>query len=351
MSTSIFITGAATPIGSALFDLLLKDDVRIKAMYYNEKELGQIESNMHLFHDYIYGQNASKIEWVEGDVLDQLSLMDCMKGADLVFHCLTFSPFDAADKQRMFDFNVNGTANMVNAALSCGVKKFCYASSASALGQARAGVSVDEETYWTSDQNGTWYEKSMFHAEMEVWRGIQEGLDSVIVNPAMVLFPSTLDHGKSHTFLKYLIGKNLYPMGSTGFVDLRDVTFAMKRLVADDVWESVKNQRFLLCADNLTYKDYLDQRRKYLHLKVPQKALTKKEARRLRFGLRLSAIKGDKWSWLYREYITATNRCEQYDGSKIVRAIGLAYHAIDDTFDFTNTQNHLIERLNNSNPK
>ena len=79
--------------------------------------------------------------------------------------------------------NVDGTANLVNACLEKQIEKLCYVSSTAALGSAPAGTLITEDLIWSASTYRSAYSISKYLSEMEVWRGMAEGLDAVIVNP------------------------------------------------------------------------------------------------------------------------------------------------------------------------
>jgi nucleoside-diphosphate-sugar epimerase len=144
---------------------------------------------------------------------------------------------------------------MVNASLEHRVKKFCFVSSVAALGESENGQAVTEEDYWAPSKTRSPYAISKFKSEMEVWRGIQEGLAAVIVNPSVILGPGFWNSGSGTIFTKAAKGMLFYTKGSTGFVDVRDVVHVMIKLMENEI----TNQRFIINAENIIYKDLFDR--------------------------------------------------------------------------------------------
>ena len=87
----------------------------------------------------------------------------------------------------MYQINVEGTANVINMSLESNVKKLIHISWVAAVGRSANGTQVDEGTKWENNKINTHYAKSKYKGELEVWRGIGEGLEAVILNPSTIL--------------------------------------------------------------------------------------------------------------------------------------------------------------------
>lgn len=193
---------------------------------------------------------SGKIEWVPGDILDVCALEDAMQGVTQVYHCAAVVSFQPGQAASLMKINVEGTANVVNLALDAGVKKLVYVSSVAAIGRAREQAAIDEDCEWEDSPNNSRYSVSKYQGEMEVWRGIAEGLDAVIVNPSIILGAGFWDEG-SGTLLKNAWKEfPYYTEGVNGFVDVQDVVKAMMLLMDSPV----SGERFILSADNWGYR-------------------------------------------------------------------------------------------------
>ncbi len=193
---------------------------------------------------------SGKIEWVQGDILDVCALEDAMQGVTQVYHCAAVVSFQPGQAASLMKINVEGTANVVNLALDAGVKKLVYVSSVAAIGRAREQAAIDEDCEWEDSPNNSRYSVSKYQGEMEVWRGIAEGLDAVIVNPSIILGAGFWDEG-SGTLLKNAWKEfPYYTEGVNGFVDVQDVVKAMMLLMDSPV----SGERFILSADNWGYR-------------------------------------------------------------------------------------------------
>ncbi|MBV6406107.1 MAG: NAD-dependent epimerase/dehydratase family protein [Flavobacteriales bacterium] len=192
----------------------------------------------------------ARVAWCEGDVLDPVSLAEAMAGVRQVVHCAATVSFDPRDEQDLLEVNITGTANVVNAALEAGVERLCHVSSIAALGTARNGEPVNEESPWVEEEERSAYAVSKHAAELEVQRGVAEGLDAVIVNPALIIGPG-LPGRSSRTIADRLRkGTRWYPPGSTSVVDVRDVA----RACVDLLKTPGNGERYLAAGEAISYQ-------------------------------------------------------------------------------------------------
>ena len=233
---NVLVTGSSGLVGSHLIAHLLQRDIKVRALY--RKDIPQIAG-------------SETIEWVKGDILDVVSLENALENIDHVYHCAAMVSFNRKHKQHMFSVNIDGTANIVNEALNAGVKKLCYVSSVAAIGKQNKGIVINETMSWNESATNSNYAISKYHAEGEVWRGIGEGLQAVIVNPSIILGASDWNKGSSKIFKTAYSEFPWYTDGATGFVDVNDVVDAMLQLMESNV----TGQRFILSADNCSFKD------------------------------------------------------------------------------------------------
>ena len=195
-----------------------------------------------------------RIEWVEGDVQDIPSLDLAMQDCDRVYHAAALVSFTTKDVKKMLDINVQGTANIVNVALSHKIKKLAYVSSISALSRYEDNDEVTEENYWKPNPKNSNYAISKYLSEQEVWRGIQEGLPAVIINPSVILGPGDWNRGSAKIFQKVWEGLKYYSSGGTGYVDVVDVSKSLIELMNSDV----VNERYIVNSENLQFRTVFD---------------------------------------------------------------------------------------------
>lgn len=260
----IFVTGGTGLVGSHLLFQLLKEGNKVRALRRANSCVDELK-RVFEFYQADSAEMYNTIEWIEGDLLDYFSLMNALEGVTQVYHCAAMVSFKPSDAREMFTANVDGTANLVNACIEKNVSRFCFVSSIATLGKPLDGEVIDESSFWQNDDNHSVYSQSKFRAEMEVWRGTKEGLNAVIVNPSVILGPVGLERSTGQLFKSVLKGAQFYTSGSTGFVDVRDVVKVMITVTNS----GVENERYLINAENLTYKAFMDMTAKALKVKAP----------------------------------------------------------------------------------
>ena len=261
----ITVTGATGLLGSRLlFDLLTTTGDKILAL---KRKTSDIQAVRKIFSYYTDNPDElfERIEWKDFDILDIVSVTESLQNTSYLYHAAAYVSFNPRDRRKMMLFNVKGTANIVNACLELPVRKICYVSSTSALGSAPQDEFVSENLIWTPDKMNTGYSVSKFKSEMEVWRGIEEGLKAVIVNPSIIFGPGFWDKGSSSMFSAVNKGLRFYTNGVTGFVSVKDVSDCMIRLMNSDI----SGERFIISSENLCYKDVLDMIAEQLRVKKP----------------------------------------------------------------------------------
>ena len=326
----IFLTGGTGMLGAHLLLDLTKSGAKVRALKRTNSDLSVVRKIFSWYSseaDMLFQQ----IEWFEGDMLDKSSLREGMAGADAVVHAAAKISFDPRDHAAMLLENVEGTANMVDMALELNIPRFCHVSSVAALGDQDGGMPVDEAFSWKNDRRRSAYSESKFLSEMEVWRGVQEGLESVIVNPSIILGPGNWNSGSPRFFQTVAKGMKFYTKGQAGYVDVRDVTSAILALLQAKDWEEVKNQRYVLSAENLPYREFFDRIAEALHRPKPTIP-----ANRLMLQLgwrasRLVSFLTGTYPALTRETARNAEKVSAYDGSKITGMIGFGYTPIDTT--------------------
>lgn len=233
----VFVTGGTGLLGSYLLRELVARGKKVIALY--RKDIPQ-------------AGYANEVEWVKGDIHDVVLLEELMQRAGHVYHCAAMVSFNPKNRLAMLKVNVEGTANIVNAAIKTGVQKLVHVSSVSALGRKRDGMQVTEESRWEDDRNNSNYGRSKYLAEIEVWRGISEGLNAVIVNPTFILGVGQWQkEGSAAIFKKAWDAFPWYTDGVSGFVDASDVAKAMILLMESDI----RNERFIINAENWSFRE------------------------------------------------------------------------------------------------
>jgi dihydroflavonol-4-reductase len=252
---NILVTGGSGLVGSELISQLLAEGNNVRAIY-----------NTTCLPDF----KSANVTSFKCDILDTSMLEDVMKGITKVYHCAAIVSFNQKIKKEVYKVNIEGTTNVVNACIDAGVNKLVYTSSVAALGKVKPGESITEETVWIEEGNNSFYGRSKFLAEMEVWRGIGEGLHAVIVNPSTILGGNNWSRGSSKIFKTAFEEFPWYSEGVTGFVDVRDVARAMILLMNSNII----NHRFILNAENVSYKNIFTDIANGFGKKPPHKKVT-----------------------------------------------------------------------------
>lgn len=318
----ILVTGGTGLVGSELLRQLMAQGKSVRAIYRNN------------ISAHLTEEENKKIDWIKGDIIDILSLEDAMQGAEQVYHCAAVVSFNPKKKQELFHTNVDGTANVVNACLTSGVKKLVHVSSVSALGRIRKGETITEETQWSEETNNSAYGKSKYYAELEVFRGIAEGLKAAVVNPTIILGPANWNDGSSALFKKAYDEFPWYTHGVTGFVDVRDVATAMIRLMESDI----NGEKFILSAENRSYKEMLSMVAEGFGKKPPQRE-AKKWMGELIWRLdKLKSMFTGSNPLLTKETSRTARAKVYFDNSKILKALpGFQFRKMEDTIRETCT--------------
>ncbi len=259
----ILITGGTGLVGANLLLLLLEKGEKVRAIYRNEKSKNKTKT---LFELYKKEDLFPQIEWIQADINDVPALEKAFDNIGYVYHCAAYVSLSSAD-EKMYKINIEGTANIVNLSIDFGVKKLCYVSSIAALGTPEnPNNMITEETEWNPNFNNSDYAISKYGGEMEVFRGSQENLDVVVVNPGIILGVEFWDYGSTVFFKKVKNGLPFYTQGKTGFVAVSDVVQIMYELMKSEI----KSERFILVAENMTIQDFLNKIADAIETKRPK---------------------------------------------------------------------------------
>lgn len=248
----ILVTGGTGLVGAhLLLHLLENGEEKVRSIYRNQKKISKTKS---LFEYYNKSSLFSKIEWIEADILDIPSLEIAFQNTEYVYHCAAYISFNPDDEDKLRKVNIKGTANIVNFCIDKNVTKLCHVSSIAALGDLAQNENIiTEETEWNPEVLHSDYGISKYGAEMEVWRGFQEGLKVVIVNPGVIFGPGFWNQGSGKFFSSVKKGIPFYTTGSSSYVAVTDVVEIMIRLMKSDY----NGERFIVTSENRTYQDII----------------------------------------------------------------------------------------------
>ena len=322
----ILVTGGTGLVGFHLLLQLSQEKEAIRAIFRTEKKLQHVKD---LFEKENKLPEFKKIEWLQADILDIPSLEIAYTDVSYVYHCAALVSFNPKDEVKLYQSNIVGTANVVNCCLSSDVKKLCYVSSISALGNGTEhNLSINEETERNNEVIRSDYSISKFGSEMEVWRGFHEGLDVVIVNPG-VIFGNGFPTVGSSLFIKNVKkGQLFYTLGSLGIVAVDDVVKAMIRLMKS----KISGERFILVAKDITYKELFDSIAEILNQVQNGKKVKKSKFKVKKWQLQIIRIFEFVFSTLFfrkriltKATINALYNLETHDTNKIKNAIDFEF--------------------------
>jgi dihydroflavonol-4-reductase len=320
----ILVTGGTGLVGTHLLASLTQKHQKIRAIY---RKSSNIEAVKQVFSYYFKDVSTQflKIQWVEADIRDVTSLENIFQDVDYVYHVAALVSFNPKDYHAMRKINIEGTANVVNFSIAENVKKICFVSSIAAIDKAPKNCVIDEIGDWTVEGNNYGYAISKYGAEMEVWRGTQEGLDAVIVNPGIILGSGCWNTSSGKIFTNVSKGLKFYTEGVTGYVGVKDVVKSMTQLMNSDI----KNERFILVSENKSLKDILFKVADELGKKRPTIKVTKllsEIAWRILSVAKLIGIQPT----LTKQTASSIHNKFYFSNAKIKEAVGIEFEPIDE---------------------
>lgn len=244
----VFLTGASGMLGTHIAYELLKNGEHITALRRESTDLSAIK-NTFLYYENDDNKLFESIKWVEGDILDSFFIDEIISKHKQVYHAAAFVSFNKKDHSKILDVNVKGTINIVESCIKH-KSRLCFTSSIASLGRSETGSETTEKNYRDFGFKSSVYSKSKFLAEQEVWRGIAEGLDAVMVNPAVILGPGDWNKSSAQLIKTVANGLKFYTDGTNGYVDVRDIAKVELMLMNSEI----SGERFILSAENISYK-------------------------------------------------------------------------------------------------
>ena len=273
----ILITGATGNLGAHLAFHLLKKHDRIIAIKRKSSNLDTIKK---IFSYYSDSSETilKKIDWFDADLSDIVSLNEAFENIDIVYHCAARISMNNKNYSKSYETNVKGTANIVNLSLQYKIKKLCHVSSIAAIG-VNTDKLTTEEDHLNPEETRSVYSLTKYYSEMEVWRGIEEGLNAVIVNPSVILAPYILNKTASF-FLNYFLKRRIkyFTYGKKGYIDVNDLSKIMISLIESNI----SSERFLINAENLSFKQIIDYINSFNNKEETNKELSKFQLNLLR---------------------------------------------------------------------
>jgi nucleoside-diphosphate-sugar epimerase len=320
----ILVTGGSGFLGAHLLVQLSVIDKKIIA---TKRATTSLDFVKKVFQIQQASERFDKIEWKDVDLFDTYEIEDALQGIEEIYHCASEVSFNPKHHSRMITNNVTITANLANAALYCGIKKFMHVSSISAFGRSAQEEVIDETRIWKTDPVNSKYALSKYKSEMEVWRAHEEGLSVVIVNPSVIMGYCSWNEGTGKMFDRVQNGMKYFTNGHTGWVDVNDVASCMIRLMQKDI----NGERYIISGENLGFKNVFEMIAEQLDKPRASKEANLSLARWLVVAEKWRSKMTGKSPMITKETLrNGTLRCT-YINDKIVNEIGMVFKPIKET--------------------
>lgn len=314
----IAITGANGLLGSFIVRKLIHEKKTFVAL----KREG---SDTTLLNDV-----AEKIQWREADVLDPLLLNEALEGCTHVIHAAAIVSFNPHRANEVLEINAHGTRNVVDACLQQNIKRLVHISSVSALGRQKGQTIIQEDNKWIDNPMNSVYANSKYRAELEVFRGQEEGLETVILNPSVILAPADWNRSSAKLFKYTWKQKPFYIDAFLNYVDVRDVASCVYEFLQADH----QAQRFILNAGNISFKNFFKKVADHFDVKPPQVKLSK--------NILAMVAKAETFRcWFTGTEPVITRETAQlaethffYDNKKIKKILNFEFQTIDNTLEW-----------------
>ncbi|ALI99438.1 NAD-dependent epimerase/dehydratase family protein [Rufibacter tibetensis] len=307
----VLVTGGSGLLGHFLLERLLQDGYTITA----------------LFRKTVSKVTHPRLKWVEGDILDALLVRSLVQQVEEVYHCAGFVSYAPQDAGLLQQINVEGTTNIVDACLEKPGVHLCHVSSIAAISRKKSDKVIKEDVKWDPAVERSVYAFSKHYAEMEVWRGVSEGLKAVIVNPSVILGPGDMDRSSTQLFKYISEERAFYTHGYANFVDVRDVVEAMVRLMNGNHW----GQRFIINGHQASYQDFFQKAANLMGKKAPSIKVPDWVAEVV---WRIESVRGKLTGTkplITKETARIAKEEHFYSNEKVKAATGLTFRPLEDT--------------------
>lgn len=330
------VTGATGIIGSHVVLDLLRKGRSVRACRRADSDMSKTER---LFNLYNCGALFPLIQWVEVDINDVFALEDAMRGVTHVYHCAGLVSFLARDRKKLMAVNETGTANVVTACLSTGVSALCHVSSIATINNSDHNGNLHEGVFWKNSGDESDYAISKYNGERQVWRGIEEGLNAVIVNPGVVLSPGFRDQSSSRLFDTCYNGTRFYTEGVTAYVGAEDVARIMTELMDQRHF----GERYILAEGNYSFRHILTAIHRGMERKAPRLRARKWMLRLAMPFDNLACFFTGRAARITPPLIDSALRVQRYPNTKIRHTLSYRFRPVDELI-IDICRNYLAER-------
>ena len=323
----ILVTGATGFLGVyLLMELTKKKSKSIKALYRNDLKKQEAKEVFFKYNSHSNTQkNWNKITWIKADITNIPDLDTAFSNVTEVYHCAGYISFITKEFDKLKKINIEGTANVVNMSLKYNVAKFCHVSSISTLNLAPGKTVFNENSHWNPEQKNTVYAISKFGGEMEVWRGIQEGLNAVIVKPGVIIGSGFFNTGSSKIFKNTYKGIPFFTKGKTGYISVIECAKIMTQLMNNNLF----NDSYILVSENKTHKEIINTISVAYNHKKPQKSINKKLLKAFAYAEKTLNTIFNYTPKIPLEIVDSLYNLSEYDNTKISSILNWELEKID----------------------
>lgn len=314
----IAVTGANGLLGNFILKKFTDEKITVVGVKRENSDLSFVDSEV------------KNLEWRNANLNDSNSLIDAFKGVDVVVHAAAMVSFDPRAKRKIYNTNVEGTRNVVNACLTLGIKRMILISSVAALGRKKGQTVITEEAQWTDSDLNSDYANSKYLSELEAFRGQEEGMTVSIVNPSIILAPANATKSSAKVFDYVLKGRSFYSEGDVNYVDGRDVADLVFKLYR----EKISGERFIANAGQIPLKDLMDQIANRLGTKPPS---IKINPRLLQLAAWLEEIRcriTGAEAMISRQSVKMPKEKFVYQNQKSINRLKMEYRPLAETLDW-----------------
>lgn len=329
----MIVTGANGFLGSYVVAALLQKGHTVIGIRRKESSIHEFNLILKCELGALYSQLILNFQWKELDILDITALDEVIDNGSTVFHCAAKVAFNSKENDEMLAVNKEGTANVVNACLKNNVKQLIHVSSTAALGRTESAGLIDELTEWEDSDNNTQYAISKHLAELEVWRGIEEGLNAVIINPGIILGYGDWNKGSCKLFRNISKGMRFYTTGTNGFIGVHDVAKTMLYLAE----KNINGQRFVLVSENKTYQFILNEIADSIHKPIPNIELKMAYKNLFLIGVRLNLLLNPR-ATLTPETVRTSLKTHNYNNAEILKVVDFEFQTLTEVIHLAGLQ-------------
>lgn len=314
----VLVTGATGLVGSYVCRELLKEGIPCIG-------LKRAESSMELVSNI-----REYVQWDQTSLFELTELQQLLNKVDAVINCAGMVSFSKRDRDELHEVNVKATANLVNCALKAGVPRFLQVSSIAAIGKSRFSEVVNEKNKLENAPSA--YARSKYLGELEVWRGMAEGLSAVIVNPSVILGPGNWKKGSTRLFHYIWSEKPFYLQGKINYVDVRDNATIIVQLLQQ---ETINNERYILNAGVVSYQQLFKGIAHHFGKKTPGIKVSSGMIRQAARLDKLRATLTGKPQLITDELADAAKGTVIYSNNKILNLVDYSFRELDNTLAYT----------------